>query len=295
MKEEDLDYSAKEDSWQTLNSIGKQMVSLYSIRVKSWPIINPLFQMQFKKEVFPGTKYAGIEDVSYIDMLIMEPEPLLIDIKTSSTSVPGESLLCLDPQLRHYAWISGILNVGFLWFQKDSLSPRKGDEVSLLRAAGPFQPGDVARVLEGGKTETLIIPPGNYSDYEDETKNLTDTNLSAKASTSIKHRYANQFGLMVPSDAITKQKVSFVQARLDEEDAQEAGEEIGRQIVEIVQADRTGKYPKRPGVRFPDNKCLTCEMLAICTKNIKKRDETLIQINSSPARSWIDELEEEGE
>jgi len=216
--------------------MGQKMMAEYEEKLPSLPINNPKFQLNFKKEVFPGTDLAGIYYTAYIDMLCSN---LLVDIKTGATGLdetPG--LLQLDQQLREYAWVTGEPNVSFLWFTK--------------RKSPPY--------------------------------------------------------------------TQFVGAHISQEDMNEAGETIGQEIAEIVAANKRGSFPKQPGIRFPNNKCINCAMLGICLGDDAMRDDLLVNIkkigegggpqgeparasvlgptatcdssNAPPQLDWLDTLEE---
>jgi hypothetical protein len=64
-----LVYKEKEGDWKDFYEIGSQMLALYELTLPSLPIKNPEFQLNYKREVFPGTTLAGIHDQGYVDML----------------------------------------------------------------------------------------------------------------------------------------------------------------------------------------------------------------------------------
>ncbi len=233
-----MTYTKKEGSWEDLRDMGVKMMAEYEEKLPGLPFDPaPKFQLNFKKEVFPGTDLAGIFYTAYIDML-HSAAPLVVDIKTGAMAMdetPG--LLQLDQQLREYAWVTGVPNVAFLWFVK-------------------------------GK----------------------------------------------------KPHMQFVQATISPEDINEAGETIGQEIAEIVAATKRGSFPKQPGIRFPNNKCINCAMLGICIGNDEMRDDLLVNVrkmdnkigegggpqgepvrgpaaasdsgNASPQADWLDTLED---
>ena len=261
----ELTYSEREGDWNDLYKAGAEMLALYGIKWKSFGYTIPdpkkSFQTSFRKKVFPGSELDDLEYVAYVDLLGVQADgktPIVVDIKTSGVGLPDPpELLQLDPQLRDYAWVSGFSDIAFLWFQKVKIGDyKKGDQVTFLQGHGDFKPGDTAEVTKGG------------------AKVFIGT-------------------VEVPADVLTKQRVLFVKTTVSAEDQREAGELIGRQIVEIESSGRKGLYPKKPGVRFPNNKCPMCSMLPLCLNDEKKIEETLIRpagVAPLKTSNWVDEI-----
>jgi ribosomal protein L24 len=250
-----LVYTDKEGDWDTMLHVGAEMGKLYEVKLPTFPIKAPRFQLCYKKELYPRTYLAGLEVTAYIDMLIQEPS-LLIDIKTSGVSfneTPG--IVALDSQLRSYAWISGIKDVGFLWFTKTSRNIKKGDWVTVLD-------GELA-----GEEVSVVLAPKDKS-------GLVVT-LNEKEHT-------------IPISTVTKQRLQFFRGTISDEDRQEVGEEIGKQVAEIVDHNSRNFFPKNPGVRFPQNHCTFCEYLPICLGDNKKIEATLVKICPDADKDWLD-------
>ena len=273
---EDLTYSSKDGDWAAMYQAGSEMLALYEVKWKSFGYANPKFQVSYKKEVFPGTALAGIDFIAYVDMLALVREPItpltevlkqspqiIIDIKVSGSGLDdSEGLLMLDPQLRSYAWVSGVPDVAFLWMHRHKPSEyKKGDRACLL------SDGSDVLVSKGGKSISVTDPGGRNE-------------------------------RPVEASALTKQQIKFVRVRIPDEDQREQGEAIGQAIAEIAEAERRGSYPKEPGVRFPQNKCVLCSMLPVCTDNDKLIDEKLVRpatFSGRPASKvvetdWIEEI-----
>jgi hypothetical protein len=97
----------------------------------------------------------------------------------------------------------------------------------------------------------------------------------------------------VSRDQITKAKIQFVRGTIPEEDIPEIGQQIGQDIFAIKSASENNGFFKDGGVRFPNAICGWCEMLPICNRNDKVRDETLIQIKpATQDDDWLKELEQ---
>lgn len=288
----DLVYTEKEGDWADLYKMGSELLALYELKWPTFGYRDPVFQLNYRKPMFSGTELDGIEQNAYVDMRAEflrscseEPHyiPIVIDIKTSAASLPeDENMLVLDPQLREYAWITGIPNVAFLNLIKTRPGLKKGDEVTVLVGDDPeFPPGSSAIVLRGGDEDAVILLPSDYENFEKESAGLKGGALEKK-----KNEFASR-GPTVPTSSLTKQRIQFLTARIPDEDILEVGQEIGQQIAEIVAA-KSGTYPKSPGIRFPDNKCTFCIMRGICTKNNALRDELLLPPESaSPVEDML--------
>jgi hypothetical protein len=294
----ELTYTAKEKDWANLRDCGVQLLRLYEILLPTFPIQEPVWQASYAKEVFPGSTLAGLEIGGFVDLISKAPwshpllpkveipkdspyRPLLIDIKTG--------LLAMDQQLQTYAWLSGIPDVAFLWFTKGVASSfQKGTEVTLL--AGP-RVGERAVVYDcDSETQTLLL--GSQENVDKVSAALAE--IKGKGSTDIKNRVLVEFeseGALFPApvDSVTKLKIQFLAVRIAPEDIKEAGEIIGRQIVEIHDAAQTGFYPKSGGVRFPNNQCVYCSHRGICLKDDRLKDELLVQIQTA-TDDWTEDI-----
>lgn len=303
-----LSYTVKEGDWDDMYRMGADMLLLYEIRLPSLGFCDPKFQLNYKKVVFPGTEYAGIEFTSFIDMRatgvwkvrpedngpgaalgLLDPDrPIIIDIKTASATLDlTPNLLTLDPQLRSYAWVTGVPDVAFLWFVKSRPdSFKKGDRVTLLEATKAGAAGDEVLVLQGPSENDNIVTVVSAKDYTRFEESVEGLKPQTKAFKEKLFEFAGAHGAAVGTGRVTKQKLQFVAVHIPDEDMHEAGEQIGREIVEIVESSKHGSFPKEPSVRFPNQKCQFCDMLPICTRNEAEIGKTLVQLK--PA----DEIEE---
>lgn len=186
----DYTYSAKEDSFDTLWRMGREMMELYEVIAPSLPICEPQFQVKAKKEIFPNTELAGLWNTAYLDILSKPPwdhpllpkldrpdrvvgdyppisdmamadqpmpRPLIIDVKTSGVEL-REDLVALDPQLREYGWQRRIPDVAFLWFQKMGLTLSKGDVVSSLENGQKYVVASVEKDVNGNPENVRLFP-----------------------------------------------------------------------------------------------------------------------------------------
>jgi PD-(D/E)XK nuclease superfamily len=298
-----IKYTATEGSWENLRQVGQEMLKLYHLRLPMFPIdpaFTPKFQVKYSKEVFPGTDMAGIEIVSYIDMLARSKaslgDGLIVDIKTSSYALdmtPG--ILALDQQLRTYAWITGVPDVAFLWFQKVSRELEKGYEVASLEPI-PVKANSNLPVYKAGISWVIAaldkgdgFAPGDFvwlvsSQNELEKMNeaqgykngkLEQTNVAKER----KLAWLKENAIRVPTNILTKQRIQFQIAHIGLAEQVEASKQIGQDVVQIVYANQENYWPLKGSIRGLDKKCLTCQMRGICLKNDALRD-TLVYRNN---------------
>lgn len=292
----DLSYTSKEGSWQDLYQMGGEMLALYEIKWVSFGYRAPKFQLNFRKEICPGSYLAGLDFTAYIDMHAQtDSGPVVIDIKTAALPLDVDPrMLTLDPQLRSYSWVSGVPQVAFLWFAKSRPeSYMKGNTATLLADVGKFKAGEEVRVLRAAEMSTIVevLSDADFELFEKEAKGLKGKALETK-----KQEFAEQHAVAVGSGQLTKQRLQYVQVRIPDDDIREAGEAIAGEIADIYASNQKNSWPKEPSVRFPDQKCTFCKFQPICIGDDKTRDETLYQITSAsaaekPADDWLAEFE----
>jgi hypothetical protein len=307
----EMKFTVKEGSWSDLYLMGSEMLALYEVLISSGALelSNPRFQVQYRKEVFPGTELAGIEFVGWADAVAKEGKGFrLWDIKTAANGYsisPG--LTGLDPQLGAYAWASGILQVGFLVFVKARPhSFTSGDKVTLLKDSGNWKAGASGLIFplpkvkktkaqeeepEPEEESTPLFTLISAVDYE--AFKIANKDVRGKALDAAKIAFAEGRTVTVARDSITKQRIQIIKAEISEQIRLECGERIGHEIGEIRDKEEENYWPKQPSVRPPNNKCGLCDMLAICSGDKETAAKKLVQIVPVPAeRDWLDELEE---
>lgn len=278
----DLQYTKVERDWSTCLRIGIDWVKLYVIRQPSLPIPmggQTAFQRLFSKEVFPGDpNYGEIEDagkldiVSFVDpahpmlpKLDWKPEygayrPLIVDIKTAGQDFPETyGIAAYDTQLRRYSWQSGIRDVALLWFVKKGLSLQKGSSVTLLEDAGNFKAGSEAVVAQVIEDEVALVANDFLIEEMEKAqgKKPDGKTEQTKAAKERRDQWLLQYGVRVPSELITKQRMQFNAGYVNIESANEAGAIAARQIIEIVNEwHKKTKgvptaYPNTFGIRYP--------------------------------------------
>lgn len=300
------------ESWSEMFKQGDELLRLYALRLPDLPISNPRFQLNFKKEVFPDSEYAGIEDTSFIDMLVEEApndhvllpparpgsktRPLLIDIKTSGLKYPQDArMLRLDPQLRRYSWTTGIETVAFLVGVKNSRSLERGNYVTLLTNTVAAKAGDTYVVFDGAETEfdleVVLLTEEQYKQYTVEQKDIRGNALKA-----IKARWMEE-GFVVSAADVTRQAIQFLCTVVTGQEREETGESVGREVLEICASTTDNFWPQHPGVRFPSNRCVYCSYLGLCIGDENKVKDKLVNITNlapaapNPREDWLEEME----
>ena len=278
-------YNKSDLDWNRLNLTGEEMVKLYAIRYPTFPyvITNPQdsFQVQTNFEVFPGTKMAGIEFTSYIDIVAQIKdtfEPLIIDEKTAGKEVPEFTVL--DPQLRSYAWVKGWSNVAFLWYRKCGRTISKGDTVTFLEPYASFTPGDDAIVMGRNSLGEVMVTKAQGTIDAMDAKFIGEK----KEVKAAREGYIELWGKAVPERIITKQQVQFKMVTITPESAEDIGRSIKRDMIAIAQATEKDFWPMQSGVRYPNEKCPNCPMRGICANKPELRDILLV-------RKQVDELD----
>lgn len=117
-----LKYGKTERSWKNLLAIGLAMLAEYELMIERnllpWADKPVKWQLNYRKEVCPDSYLAGIEYTAFIDLYFeLEPgRPMIVDIKTAAKALNGKvkGIVALDPQLRSYAWVTGVPDVAFL-------------------------------------------------------------------------------------------------------------------------------------------------------------------------------------
>lgn len=304
----ELVYTDQEKDWNNVYILGKEWAKLYSLLLPTFPIRNAKWQLQYLKELWPGDPtYGGLEFMGYIDLLstLEDGTRVVVDVKTAKSLLPVSSgMMALDGQLRKYAWLSGVREVGFLNFVKcDPNSFRKGVEVTILEDFGRWKAGSwlvvvsVVKTKEGDKTSYFNVGSKETVRIMDEELGQISGKGSKEREEQVFQKYAAS-GLIstVSREHITKAKIQFVRGTIPEEDLPEIGQQIGQDMLSIKSAYDNNAFFKDGGVRFPNAICSWCEMLPICNKNDARRDETLIQIKPAEAQKevdWLTELEQE--
>jgi len=309
-KDEKLKYKDREN-WDLFLAQGIELLRLYAVKLPVLPFAAPKFQLNYKKELFPGDEnYSDIFDTGFVDMQIDAPpkghlllpkpnhpengQPLLVDIKTSGKPYPTNAkLLRMDPQLRRYSWLSGIETVAFLVFVRSSLSLERGDEVTVLIEAAPFSKGQRAIVFESHEPEddehsAYIMTYGDYDEYLKEAKDVRGNALKA-----IKEDYINWRCSLIRREDIAKQQIQFLCTIITDEDRRQVGELVGREVVQIVDSDRNNDFPQKPGIRFPSSHCTFCPYLGLCIDDPNMVQSKLVNISNAtvPVKDWLEDEE----
>lgn len=300
--EQPLVYTDQEGSWQDLNTMGKEMLRLYEIVLPNLPLKNLKFQLQFLKKLWPGTNLDALEFMAYIDMLstLEDGSRLLVDIKTAKSELPVTSnMIALDGQLRKYAWVSGINEVGFLNFVKARPDDfKKGTNLTILTKIEEWIPGTrlVVAKYDSEAQVLYVASEETVQKMDEEMSTISGKGATvAKEAVFLKYLESRQIGITI-REHVTKTKIQFVRGTIPDVELQDVGQALGLDVFALKSAHEAGFYPKDGGVRFPNAICGWCEFNCICLGDDKKRDETLVQIGPKVDEdAWLKELEGEAE
>jgi len=307
-------YTSKEKDWANLRDCGVQLLRLYEIILPKLPIKDPTWQLSYTKNVFPGTTLSDLEFGGFIDLLVRPDwdhpllpkiprtrdqmtRPLIIDLKTSGVDLNvSPDMLALDPQLQVYSWLTGVEDVAFLWAVKSVADAfQKGTEITLLQDSGKWTAGDKAVIYEfdSESNSALITHEVNMFSIKEELAQIKGKGSTEAKAAKIEGYIKEDILSRVPAEIITKQKIQFLATRISPENMKEAGDIIAKQMVDIHNANETGFYPKRSGVRFPNNGCTYCAWRGECTGNKELSAQLLVQITNPTESDWLDEINED--
>lgn len=299
---EKLEYGAAEGDWDSLLRAGREMMQLYEAVAPTLPIVRPLFQQTVKKQLFPGSELAGLQNKAIYDVLSFpdwrhpllpviaskereherQERPLIIDIKTSGVNL-DPALVMLDPQLAEYAWMARIPDVAFLWFVKHGHGYKAGSKVTLLQEVGGYPAGtELYVILPGSDTECPVLGIQSMLVlYERTVKGIKGNALAAKKE---EFRQSKDVVQCLPG-CFTKQRLQFVAVRFTEEHMNDVGRAVAQTTVEMNRAHQEEYYPQTgAGIRFPNNTCCFCAMKWICLGNSEQRDQNLTRKGDE----WLD-------
>lgn len=285
-----LDYTDKNESWDALNLTGQEMIRLYSIRYPRFDFVvsgEECFQVQRSYEVFPGTELAGIELISYMDLIAklkpgrfapdLPDSRVILDMKVSTAACP--SLVSLDPQLRTYSMVEGAPTVGFLWFGIKSRNLKKGDAITCIKTGRNVEAGATLFVLSEDKNDIPITPPSIYVvPHMDEVEEFESIKGASKEAKAAREKFIADFGVVVPISTITRQEIDVRMATISDESREDMRKQIEQDVIRIHHASESNFWPMQSGVRFPHNPCPICAMRGICSGNDKLRDELVVRI-----------------
>lgn len=304
----ELIFTAKEGCWKDLYTVGSEMLQLFEILAPTLPIHKPVFQAAYRKELFPGTHLAGIEDVGYADIVSQTPKGLLlIDVKTAAAAYDLEAeFVALDPQLGRYSWHSGIRDVAFLTLVKARPeSFESGDSVRLLAPSGNWMAGATGLVFplpapKPKKGEEVVTDPNaprlitlvSEDDYV--RFKIEVIGVRGKALEEKKLAFFAEVGVTLPREHVTKTRIEFLPGQISEERIESLDQQVKMQAADIARSYEKNYWPLEASVRGMDKKCCRCEMRGLCLNKPALADKMLVQIETNPAeRDWLDELDSE--
>ena len=265
-KTADIAYAKTEGDWASLLLSGREMMRLYAIFYPNTGFGDaPEFPVKLSKNI------DGIDLYAYLDMIVTRSTgtKVVLDCKVSGASIP--KMVALDPQLRTYAAISGIPDVGFLWFEKNGRTLKVGDEVILLSGQHKGELAYIASTESDDVFEPTLRVVTNPAILEDVEKQFKGKRKAEDVAAKAKAITENSF--VVSAADVTKQRIYMDTATISEASQQDIMRQMERDIRDIRRCDEEDFWPMESGVRFPNDKCPSCVMRGICSGNDKLRDE----------------------
>ena len=175
-------------------------------------------------------------------------------------------MAAFDKQLRRYSNLSGIRDVGLLWFTKTSRRLSKGCSVTLLVDVGVWNAFDERDevIMEAGKECVVASVDGDevwlvHNDFQldqmaaaqgTKADGKTDQTKAAKDKAT---EWLHHNGYRVQANQVTRQRMQFNCGFVTIESAEDAGQIAARQIVSIVNSWKTKSWPQTFGIRYPND------------------------------------------
>lgn len=286
-KDEPLEYTEKSGNWDDHYRMGVELLQLYEMTLPSLPIINEKFQQNITVSI----SNDGLEYTGKIDIISEIPEDypglpengitengvrkIIIDVKTSAHSYfTDPRLAALDEQLRDYAWMTGHNTVAFLVLVKNFSELTVGDWVTVL--TGP-KAGKKYQVIDNTLGDVVVLTKSDYDSYMARKKTIKGKGAREKQEELITEYTLK--GYPFARNDLTKQRIQFLCAVVPPEDMNEAKIQAMNEADEISRCSAHNYFPKKPGVRFPNNPCTMCECLGLCIGDPDMVKQNLIQID----------------
>ena len=296
--EQPLVYTEKEGNHSDLYRMGAELCQLYEILLPTLPIKNPKFQLQFSKKLWPSSNLGELEFLAYIDMLVTldDGTRIIVDIKTAANSLdvtPG--MLSLDGQLRKYAWVSGVREVGFLNLVKGRPSIKKGDTITLLEDTKEWKAGSTPTVAKYDDEGKLVYFGSEQSvQLMDELyKQISGKGATEKKEQAFAGLLSDGKMFCVSSESVTKTKLQFIRATIPQEEMSGVGQAIGNDMLHLKASVDENFWPQDGGVKFPNQQCTWCEQRGHCLKLPDLVEKLLVQIKpATQDDDWLKELEQ---
>lgn len=287
----EIKYTEKSGDWEDHYRMGAEMLRLYEYILPTLPIDNEQFQVKEVVDLFPhNEEYNGIGYDARADIICevdnnhpalppLDGGPtrrLIVDIKTSSNPYHSDPRLsALDEQLIDYSWVFDIPTVSFLVFVKNPSGIVSSDWVTVLSGD---KAGKQYIAYDINEERVLVLPKSLYDELQDRKKGIKGKGSKGR----LEELSAEYFykGLRFKPEDLTKQKIQFLPAIIDEQTRADAQMVARQEAMAIADAYAADFWPKMPGVRFPHNQCLNCEMLGICAGIPELVEERLVKISN---------------
>lgn len=287
-----IKYTDKSGSWEDHLRMGIELLYLYEATLPELPVANAKFQVEKVVNLFDqDSLYGDLQYTAKADMICtaVANHPLLpplqgggsdfrefiVDIKTSSYPYPSDPRMAsLDDQLRDYSWVFDYKTVAFLVLVKNHTSLESGDWFTVL--AGE-KVGKKYQVLDASDSRVVGLIKSDYDEYQARKKEVKGKGTKDRLA-ALQAEYLNK-AYIFKREEVTKQRIQFLAATIPEEDRWEARQEAMREAMDISDCGERDYFPKRPGVRFPHNPCVSCDCLGLCIGDEAMVKEKLVKID----------------
>lgn len=284
---ERLGYPDKE-SWDSMRDAGLGLMGTFARDFEKYPPRKPFFP-EFKRPFNVQDKATGNPYQTIPDLIDEDGRGKFIaDLKSLGNllddSCPG--LVANDIQLRTQAAATGIFRVALWNFCR---KPKRGDpltaericeEVRKLDGSSSFVPRVAIYVAREVNSLTIdaagdFLGISNAQELAKELRQIYKTDAALKAS-------ADEIVATLSKLNGPKYVIQWVEAEIPKEHAFEAI----REEMSVVPLIQQGWFPRRGGVRFPDNDCVWCPARGLCMEEIFGKKPEYDAITQDEMEPW---------
>lgn len=261
------------ESWQTMNVAGRALMKTFAATWEQYPPRDPFFP-DFKRNPYKVRDAATGHDYQAVPDLIDKDAagPFIVDLKSLGNllddSVPG--LVVNDKQLRTYAAVTKIFRVALWNFCR---KPKRGEALlaesifeEVRKGVGgvrfqvvPHVALFAAREANGLNIDDAgqFLGIANPQEINKEYKKLCKEDPSLKV-------LAEEIARTLSESNAPQFKIQWLEGTMTEEHAVEAI----REEMSVIPQIKAGWFPRRGGLRFPENTCTWCPARGLCMEEL---------------------------
>jgi hypothetical protein len=260
------------EAWQSMDLAGRGLMKTFVSKWESFPLRNPVFP-EFKNPMKVRDSNTGNDYQTIPDAIDEDANgPFICDMKALGVlldeSVPG--LVINDLQLRTQAAATMVFRVALMNFCR---KPKRGDALAPERIFEEVRAGlggmryqTVSHVAMFAARETnglTIDAAGEFLRIPNPKEITKEFNQLCKDDSSLKV-LAQEITNTLAALNGPQYKIQWVEGTMTQEHAFEAV----REEMSVVPLIQQGWFPRRGGVRFPDNDCTWCSARGLCMEEI---------------------------